>query len=81
MNVPVLYCGGGEGAALVEEYGLGLTSPPGDFKALMGNIMKIRHMTGDEYAALQMNCRKAASEQFNFDHQMHNLLETFSSEQ
>lgn len=73
LNVPILFCGSGEGARIVEEHCVGLNSEPGDFDSLKSNIKKLKDMTESEYEALKKNCRRASLTTFNFDNQLLNL--------
>lgn len=70
LGVPILFCGGGEGAQIVSEYKVGLTSPPGDYKALSSNISTLINMSDEEYETLRQNCVKASLTDFSFDQQM-----------
>ncbi len=74
LGVPALFCGGGEGARIIEEYGVGLTSPPADFEALIDNIKRLREMPDEEYQAMRRRCVEAAGGDFNFDRQMERYL-------
>lgn len=69
-GVPVLFCGGNEGARLVEKYGLGLTSDPGDYGQLSERIRSFVSMTDAEYSAYVDNCLNAATDEFSFEAQM-----------
>jgi len=73
LQVPVLFCGGGEGASIVKKHGTGLCSSPGDHKALFNNMLKLKGMENDEYNQIKLNCKKAAETSFNFDVQINNL--------
>jgi len=73
--VPVLFCGGGEGAKIVNEYGLGLTSEPGDSLALEKNIVSLRQMNSDEYLDIKHRCVEVSRRQFNFERQIKQVNE------
>lgn len=51
-GLPVIFCGGGEGAALVEKHQLGLTSDPGDYKTLEQQLHKIARLSEQEWDIL-----------------------------
>ena len=70
IGLPVLFCGGGEGAEIVREYSLGYVSEPGDFKQLSNNIAKLKSLSNEEYKSLSSNCIKVASVDFDFNNQM-----------
>lgn len=70
VGLPILFCGGGEGADIVNEYGLGLVSPSGDYNALSKDIELFAKMTQEEYEAYSQKCLKTASEEFDFDKQI-----------
>lgn len=75
LGVPILFCGGGEGAQIVRDYNVGLISPPGDYHALESNIVTLISMPDDEYEALRQNCIKASSTDFSFDRQMERYVQ------
>lgn len=70
VGLPILFCGGGEGAAIVNEFGLGLVSPSGDYDALFKNIELFVKMSDEEYEAYSKRCIEAALSEFDFDKQM-----------
>lgn len=70
MGIPVLFCGGGEGAQIVNDYGVGFVSEPGDYESLGNNIRKIQSLSDAEYKQLSENCLKASHTDFDFDLQM-----------
>lgn len=69
-GIPILFCGGGEGAKIVEKYGVGLVSAPSDYPALQKNLETICRMPKEQYNKIVNNQLKACSEDFNFDVQM-----------
>jgi glycosyltransferase involved in cell wall biosynthesis len=80
LHIPILFCGGGEGAKLVEHYQVGITSPPGNYEALKNAIITLKSLSDEEYLALKNNCQKAASEVFNFDKQISELVKKLRCE-
>jgi glycosyltransferase involved in cell wall biosynthesis len=74
LFVPVLFCGGGEGAQIVEQYQTGFTSSPGDMKALEENIKKLTKMQPSDYNKIRQNCQTAASKYFDFSKQLTDLI-------
>lgn len=70
LGIPVLFCGGGEGASIVKEYNVGFISTPDDYAALINNIKKLKGMTDNEYKVLSQNCIQTSRTDFNFDRQM-----------
>ena len=75
QGLPILFCGGGEGAHFIEEHGIGLTSAPGDYAALIENIKKIRDLSQEVYSKMSSRCIKVSKDELDFDKQMGGLLE------
>ncbi len=69
-GTPIIFCGGGEGEIIVNDYRLGLVSPPGDYKHLTENICLLKNMSDDDYRQFRVNCLKAAKGEFSFTEQM-----------
>ena len=70
IGLPVLFCGGGEGAEIVKEYGVGYVSDPGDFNQLSENLVKLKNLTDEEYEVLSAHCIEVSKVDFSFDMQM-----------
>lgn len=70
QGLPILYCGGGEGAAFIARREAGYTSAPGDYNALIENIKKLRDLSTEEYEAMSARCVKISQEELYFDKQM-----------
>lgn len=68
-GLPILFCGEGEGANIVEEFGLGLVSAHSDFEGLKSNIGKLT-ASMDDYHKYSANCLKASEGKFDFNNQM-----------
>lgn len=75
VGVPILFCGGGEGADIVNEYGIGMTSEPGDYTALECNIRKMIALSDEDYLRLKSNCITAFTDHFSFEKQMDRYYE------
>lgn len=72
-SVPIIFCGGGEGAKIIEENNLGYTSEPGDFEALESNIKKLAGLSTSGYNELIENCVSMAQRKLNFQKQIEDL--------
>lgn len=70
QGLPILYCGGGEAAAFIARREAGYTSAPGNYKALIENIKKLRDLSSEDYEAMSARCVKVSQEELNFDKQM-----------
>lgn len=70
QGLPILFCGGGEGASFINERQVGMTSQPGDYKALTENIKKLRDMSATDFEAMSAACIKISQEELNFEKQM-----------
>lgn len=79
FGIPILFCGGGEGAEIVKEYGLGITSQPGDMKQLRLHIQAISNMSDEEYAKMKNNCIAASNGVFSFKHQIQDYYKFLQS--
>lgn len=69
-GLPILFCGGGEGASIVNDFKLGLVSPSGNYDLLSKNIELFISMSDDKYSTYSRNCLKVAMNEFNFDEQL-----------
>lgn len=74
-GIPILFSGEGEGARIVEQFGLGLVSRHGDYETLERNIKTFAEMSLDEYLKYSTNCLGAASDSFSFSRQMERFCE------
>ena len=70
MGIPVIFCGDGEGARIVEENGFGLVSASGDYAAVAKNIETFANMSAEDYSVYVRNCLDAAETSFSFSQQM-----------
>lgn len=74
-GVPILFCGGGEGAEIVKKFKFGFTSNPGNYKELESNIKKLYEMDYEDYRRIVNNCISASKEEFSYDYQMKKYIE------
>ena len=70
VGIPILFSGEGEGARIVEEYGLGLVSAHGDYAALQHNIQTFAEMSNEKYAEYINRCLQTSRNAFSFAKQM-----------
>ncbi|WP_057767632.1 glycosyltransferase family 4 protein [Cytobacillus praedii] len=65
-GVPVLYCGDGESAAILEEYNCGKIAPPENPEGIAHAISELMTISSDEYQAMSEYGRKLAIEQYSW---------------
>lgn len=70
VGIPILFSGEGEGARIVEEYGLGLVSSHGDYAALQHNIQAFVEMSDEQHTEYVSRCLQASRNAFSFSKQM-----------
>lgn len=70
LGLPILFCGEGEGAAIVRKYQLGFVSRPKDYDTLAQNIRKLSLMSEEERQRMAERGREASKGVFNFNRQM-----------
>ena len=72
-GLPIVFCGGGEGARIIDRYDLGWVCAPSDFAAIQNTINEI--ITCDELVLQRkrLNCLKAAKQVFNRELQINTL--------
>jgi glycosyltransferase involved in cell wall biosynthesis len=78
QRVPIIFSGGGEGARIVTQHGLGFVSEPGDLAGLVSNLTKLKEMASVEYLQLVANCEVAASRAFDFETQIKEISATLA---
>lgn len=70
LGIPMLFCGAGEGAMIIQKYGLGLVSEPGNYESLAANIKRFAKMSEQERHQMSENALRVSKEYFDFDRQM-----------
>ena len=70
QGIPILFCGGGEGANFINSHGVGLVSAPGDYEGLIENIIKLRDMQTEEYDLLSECCVSVSKQELDFGKQI-----------
>lgn len=75
VGIPILFCGGGEGAQIVKDYNIGLVSEPSDYIALEDNIKIMTSLPSEEYLVIKQNCYNAAVTDFSCVNQMNKYVE------
>lgn len=64
-GLPLLFCGGGEAAAIIRETDTGFASPSGDYTGLQQNIQQLLALDQAAYEQLRDNCRRCMEGRFN----------------
>lgn len=75
QGLPILFCGGGEGADFISSHHAGFVSEPGDYAALQKNLEILRDMSDAEYEQMSANCITTTRNELNFDKQMNECIE------
>ena len=75
QGLPILFCGGGEGAKFVASRQVGYTSEPGDYEALRANIERLRDMPAEEFQTMSGRCIEVSRNELDFDKQMKEAYE------
>ena len=70
QGLPILFCGGGEGAKFVASRQVGFTSDPGDYAALRANVERLRDMPAEAFRAMSARCLDVSRSELDFDKQM-----------
>lgn len=70
QGLPVLFCGGGEGASFISDREVGFVSAPGNYTALAENISKVRDMSDSDYESMCARCLQVSREELSFDRQI-----------
>lgn len=74
QGIPILFCGGGEGATFIKEHGVGMISAPSDTDALCHNIREMVAMSAADYAALSARCIEVSCAELDFHGQMERTI-------
>ena len=70
VGIPILFCGGGEGADIVSQNRFGFVSEPGNYDQLKYNIRYLKSLPQKEYREIVDNCLMASRNEFDFGKQM-----------
>ena len=70
QGLPILFCGGGEGADFIRSREVGFVSKPGDYPALIENIKSIRDMKLEGFMSMSERCVAVSMNELDFDKQM-----------
>ena len=79
IGIPILFCGGGEGAEIVSKYYFGMVSKPHDFKQLHNNIIELINLPDEEYSTISKNCLDMAKNEFDFNKQIYRCYDFIKS--
>lgn len=75
QGLPILFCGGGEGAKFVASRQVGFTSEPGDYEALRKNIERLRDMPAEDFQQMSARCIEVSRNELDFEKQMKEAYE------
>lgn len=75
QGLPILFCGGGEGAKFVASRRVGFVSDPGDYVALQRNIENLRDMNPEEFREMSARCIDVSRNELDFEKQMKKCFE------
>ena len=70
QGLPILFCGGGEGAQFIMDRHVGLVSAPSDYEALKQNIVRLRNMSPIEYEQMSRQYIRISRSELDFDKQI-----------
>ena len=70
QGLPILFCGGGEGAQFISSHNVGYISTPGDYAALIENIRRLRDLSVADYEAMSARCISLSQQHLDFEKQM-----------
>lgn len=73
-GIPILFCGGGEGAHIVQSNAIGCTSVPGDYATLERNVEAFVSMSDAEYSTCVESCCRLARTEFSYEDQLRRFL-------
>ena len=73
MGIPIIFCGCGEAAMLINKYQLGWTSKPNDYKSLKKNLLELRSYSEEDYQNIRNNCLMMSEKFFNLELQINNF--------
>lgn len=80
-GVPVLYCGDGESAKILEEYHCGKIAPPENPEGIANAISELMKVSEAEYQTMSENGRKLAIEQYSWKSICDDILDNIESAQ
>jgi glycosyltransferase involved in cell wall biosynthesis len=73
-GTPVLYCGEGESASILEEYNCGKIAPPENPEGIAGAIRELMAVTDEDYKIMVHNGRELAVDQYSWRSIVDDLL-------
>lgn len=80
LGMPILFCGAGEGAAIVRDNRFGLVAEPSDYKMIEDKIWDFANMDQKEFQSYSQRCIDASAGSFNFDLQFDSFMEFLRKE-
>jgi glycosyltransferase involved in cell wall biosynthesis len=80
-GVPVLYCGSGESAAILEEYNCGKIALPENPVAISEAVAELAKVSDEEYRVMGENGRKLAIDQYSWKSIVDDILDNIDEKQ
>lgn len=77
-GVPVIYCGSGESAAILEDYNCGRIAPPENPEGIAKTIAEVMNITDEEYGIMRKNGRELAESQYSWSSIVDDVLKNIS---
>lgn len=74
LGIPIIFAGGGEGAKIVEKYGLGTTCPPGDTGKMAESILEFKNFDRSRVSEIHNNLASVKKNEFDYEKQFKSLL-------
>lgn len=75
QGLPILFCGGGEGAQIITDWQVGYVSEPSDYDTLIRNIECLRDMSVDSFKHLSAKCLMVSHKELDFGKQMKETID------
>ncbi|MDR1984382.1 MAG: glycosyltransferase family 4 protein [Prevotellaceae bacterium] len=76
VGKPILYIGGkGEAADIITDNKIGFVAEVGQFEQLSKNILKLKSISSEEYAAMVERCIQLSENEYNFNNQFSRFRE------
>jgi len=69
VGLPIIFSGGGEGASIIEEHQIGITTPPGDMDGINKALMKFANFETSDLLLMQSKMQSLSTGLFDYHNQ------------